>query len=255
MTEAKVGGVLTFEDGQYRMYQESAEEKKRRLMRDEQFLREFHEDVTTASPTQMASWSPEERRTISDYVGLYGAEAIALAKQSNTVLWTDDVIQGQLGAGMFGTVSVWTQCVLARLADLGALSREEYIAATAKLVGFEYAGTYMDIAVFIECARQAQYDPEAAPLRQAIDIIASPQANPQVRFAIFRQLLNHLYSTDVSPLRSCMVIRACLGALAQTPILWQQLMILRRNSQILFGLNVITEQHFNKCFDAWTRGH
>ena len=208
----------------------------------------LHEDVTTLSPIQLASWSPEERKSITDYVGLYGAEAIALARQNNTVLWTDDVIQSQLGAGVFGTVGAWTQCVLARLADVGGLSREDYVTATTKLVGFEYAGTYMDAAVFIECARRAQYDPEAAPLRQAIDIITSPQANPQVRFGIFRQLLNHLYSADVSPLRSCMVLRACLAALAQTPILW-------RNSQVLFGLNVIAEQQFNSCFDAWTRGY
>jgi len=171
------------------------------------------------------------------------------------VLWTDDVIQSQLGSGMFGTVGVWTQCVLARLADIGELSREEYVSATAKLVGFEYAGTYMDGAVFIESAMQAQFNPDSIPLRQAIEILASPQANPQVRFGIFRQLLNHLYSTDVSPLRSCMVIRACLAALAQTPVLWQQLMILRRNSRVLFGLNVIAEQQFNRCFDAWTQGY
>jgi tetratricopeptide (TPR) repeat protein len=255
MTEASDGGILAFEDGEYRMYQETAEEKKRRLERDAEFLKELHEDVTTLSPIQLASWSPEERKSITDYVGLYGAEAIALARQNNTVLWTDDVIQSQLGAGVFGTVGAWTQCVLARLADVGGLSREDYVTATTKLVGFEYAGTYMDAAVFIECARRAQYDPEAAPLRQAIDIIASPQANPQVRFGIFRQLLNHLYSADVSPLRSCMVLRACLAALAQTPVLWQQLMILRRNSQVLFGLNVIAEQQFNSCFDAWTRGY
>ena len=52
-----------------------------------------------------------------------------------------------------------------------------------------------------------------------------------------------------------MVIRACLAALAQTQILWQHLMILRRKSQALFGLNVIAEQQFNKCFDAWTQGY
>jgi hypothetical protein len=51
------------------------------------------------------------------------------------------------------------------------------------------------------------------------------------------------------------LIRAYLAALAQTPILWQQLMILRRNSQVLFGLNVIAEQQFNNCFNAWTRGY
>lgn len=255
MTESSDRGILAFEDGQYRMYRESAEENERRQKRDEEFLREFHEDVSTVSPTQMASWSPEERKSLSDYVGLYGAEAIALTKQDNAVLWTDDVIQSQLGAGMFGTVGVWTQCVLARFADTGELSREEYVIATAKLVGFEYAGTYMDAAVFIECAKQADYDPDGTPLRQAVEILASPQANPQVRFGIFRQLLNHLYSTAVSPLRSCMVVRASLTALAQTPILWQQLMILRRNSQVLFGLNVIAEQQFNRCFDAWTQGY
>jgi hypothetical protein len=156
---------------------------------------------------------------------------------------------------MFGTSGAWTQCVLARLTDLGAITREEYVAATAKLIGFEYAGTYMDAAVFIECARQAQYDPEIAPLKQGIDVIASPQANAQVRFGMFRQLLSHLYANDVSPLRTCMVIRACLVALSHNPVLWQQLTILRRNSRLLFGLNVIAEQHFNKCFDAWARGY
>lgn len=255
MNESSDGGVLAFEDGEYRMYQESAEDRKRRRERDQEFLREFHEDVSTISPTGMASWSAEERKSVSDYVGLYGAEAIALAKDDRTALWTDDVIQSQLGSGMFGTAGVWTQCVLARLADIGELSREEYVNATAKLVGFEYAGAYMDASVFVECAKQGQYDPDATPLRQAIEILASPQANPQVRFEIFRQLLNHLYSTDVSPLRNCMVIRTCLAALAQTQVLWQQLMILRRNSRVLFGLNVIAEQQFNRCFDAWTQGY
>jgi tetratricopeptide (TPR) repeat protein/DNA-binding XRE family transcriptional regulator len=255
ITEASEGGVLAFKDGEYRMYHESAEERKRRFERDQEFLTELHDHVATLSPIELASWSPEVRKSVTDFIGLYGAEAISLAKQTNTILWTDDVIEAQLGAGMFGTTGVWTQCVLARLADVGALTREDYVTATAKLVAFEYAGTYVDGAVFIECARQSQYDPEAAPLRQAIDIIASPQANPQVRFGMFRQLLNHLYSSDITPFRSGMVIRACLAALAQTPILWQQLMILRRNSQALFGLNVIAEQHFNRCFDAWTRGY
>jgi tetratricopeptide (TPR) repeat protein len=255
ITEPSEGGVLAFEHGEYRMYVESAEEKKRRLETDEEFLKELESDVPRLPPTQLASWSPEERKTVTDFVGLYGAEAIALSTQKDSVLWTDDVVQSQLGAGMFGTSGAWTQCVLARLTDLGAVTREEYVAATAKLVGLEYAGTYMDAAVLIECARQARYDPEIAPLKQAIDIIASPQANAQVRFGMFRQLLGHLSVEDVSPLKNCMVIRACLIALSQTPALWQQLMILRRNSRALFGLNVIAEQHFIKCFDAWARGY
>ncbi|MDP9050439.1 MAG: hypothetical protein M3O31_06890 [Acidobacteriota bacterium] len=255
VTEVLDGGVLAFENGEYRMYQESAEEKRRRLARDEEFIKELESKVQRLPPTQLAAWSREERKTVSDFVGLYGAEAIALSTQDNAVLWTDDIIQSHLGAGMFGTSGAWTQCVLARLADVGAITRQEYVEATAKLVGFEYAGTYMDGTVLTECARQAQYDPDVAPLKQAIEIIASPQANPQVRFGMFRQLLAHLYNGDVSPIRSCMVIRSCLVALAQTPVLWQQLMILRRNSRVLFGLDVIAEQHFNRCFDAWARGY
>ena len=237
------------------MYQESADEKTRRLARDEEFIRELESKVQRLPPTQLAAWPPEDRKTVIDFVGLYGAEAIALSTQQNAVLWTDDVIQSHLGAGMFGLSGAWTQCVLARLADSGGISRQEYVEATAKLVGFEYAGTYLDSEVLIECARQSQYDPEVAPLKQAIEVIAAPQANPQVRFGMFRQLLAHLYSGDVSPMRGCMVIRSCLFALAQTPVLWQQLMILRRNSRVLFGLDVIAEQNFNRCFDAWTRGY
>lgn len=255
VTEVLDGGILAFEDGEYRMYQESADEKTRRLARDAEFIRELESTVQRLPPTQLAAWPPEDRKTVIDFVGLYGAEAIALSTQQNAVLWTDDVIQSHLGAGMFGLSGAWTQCVLARLADSGGISRQEYVEATAKLVGFEYAGTYLDSEVLIECARQSQYDPEAAPLKQAIEVIASPQANPQVRFGMFRQLLAHLYSGDVSPMRGCMVIRSCLVALAQTPVLWQQLMILRRNSRVLFGLDVIAGQNFNRCFDAWKRGY
>src|ERR1700733_8710654 len=78
-------------------------QSKRRFERDQEFLKELHDHVATLSPIELASWSPEARKSVTDFVGLYGAEAIALAKQTNTVLWTDDVIQAQLGTGMFGT--------------------------------------------------------------------------------------------------------------------------------------------------------
>jgi hypothetical protein len=57
--------------------------------------------------------------------GQYGAETMALAAEPDSVLWTDDLIQGQLAKNEFGVKRAWTEVLVELATASGDLSKNE----------------------------------------------------------------------------------------------------------------------------------
>ena len=98
------------------------------------------EDNCKVEPCQaLAELDPQKREILIEIFGQYGAESILLAATvSKAVLWTDDFAQAGLAKGEHGVLRVWTQLVIAKLAESGVVRPEVFLDASAKLFGYGY---------------------------------------------------------------------------------------------------------------------
>jgi hypothetical protein len=144
------GGTFGYHDGRFTLHEESAEAKEQRKKENEAFLSLIQVNAEILPPTGLASIEPGTRESLEKFLGQYGAEALALARNPDCVLWTDDFVQAQAAAGLFGARRAWTQVVLASLAGVGLMTQQEYSEATARLVGMQFTATTFDCSVIVE---------------------------------------------------------------------------------------------------------
>jgi hypothetical protein len=78
----------------------------------------------------IASLDPASASRSNEYSGI-------TASKPNCVLWSNELVQGQIAVTEFGARRAWTRIVIAFLADLGSVQAKERDIATAKLIGMD----------------------------------------------------------------------------------------------------------------------
>ncbi|HEY3293595.1 MAG TPA: hypothetical protein VGJ85_08240 [Candidatus Nanopelagicaceae bacterium] len=248
-------GVAMYRDGRYALYEESDEQRTERRERNKRLLDLVRENCDILPATSLASLDPEQRRVLENFFGTYGAEALAISRTPGLVLWTDDLTAAQIGAELFGARRVWTQLLLQALAEIGVVSQADYAKATANLVGFDYAVTTFDCSAILQAIKMSDSSPESAPLKQFLKVFANPGGNTLPLARLLCELIVKLQDEQVFPMRRCVLIQSFLEALWSNPAARKLVLAIRRSSRQLFGLNVVGEQDFNRCFDEWFAGH
>ncbi len=178
---------------------------------------------------------------------------MVIARDTKTLLWTDDSLQAQAAAQIFGSRRVWTQIVLVVLVERGLLAAEEYIKAVAQILGFRYLSTIFNAQVMLEAVRQAKFRRDTTPLKQAIEVFSSEQGVAQGLFRMFGEFLILLHVEACSSAQRCLVVSAFLDSLWRNPNAHTFVLSLRQASARLFGLNVLGQTEFDACFDRWHR--
>jgi tetratricopeptide (TPR) repeat protein len=245
------GGTLGYQDGKYTLQELSAEANEQRKRENEVFLDQIRTNVETLPTTTLASVEPNTRESLVKLLGGYGAEALAIARNPDHVLWTDDIVQAQIAAELFGERRVWTQAFLAALADAGFLSRLEYSQATAKLVGMEYIATGFDIPAIFEAVRLSEFTPRRVPLKQFLETFSNHRGNVHSLFKLLAGFVVRFSQEQFLEAKRCLIIRSFLDAFWRNPAARGLLLSMRKFSSRLFGLNVIGQQEFDTCFDGW----
>jgi hypothetical protein len=211
-------------------------------------------ETTTVVPVlELAALDPDKREMLEKYFGQYGSEAIVVASNPDYVLWTDDLIQAQIGANEFGVRRVWTQLVFAYLASAGIITGEERDTASARLVGMGFAATPLDSSVLLEAVKLAEAVPWQRPLREAIEVFANPAADVRTLLGIFVDFAVKLYREPLLPENRCVVVCAILDVLWTNVAAREALRNIRRSISRLFGLNPVGESQFKECFDRWVK--
>jgi tetratricopeptide (TPR) repeat protein len=247
------GGTLLFRNGKHLMYEQTAEEKARRLEEDKAFVEFVGQTTAIRSAVALASVEPDKREALENFFGPYGAESIILAGEPTAILWTDDLIQAQIAAQEFGCHRVWTQLLLGYLAEAGLVTVQEYTEASAKLLGMEFVATQFDGNTMIAAFRLAGWSADERPAKQIVSLFSNPGADLQ---GLLRALVGFaiaLYREPILGELKCAVTKVLLRALAQRPEAMPLLTSIRKASQQLFGLNEIGRAQFDKCFDSWLR--
>jgi len=245
------GGFLSYKDGRPVMYERSAEDRQRQREADEEFVQLIQKHAEIRSDIRVAALSPEKRDVLEKAFGTYGTEAMIIASDPETVLWTDDLIQAQFAAQEFGARRVWTQGVLGSLAETGLLSLEEYSDATARLLGFEYMSTSFDGSSMLAAFRLAEWSPERKPAAQVLRVFSNPGADLQGLFSVLVEFVRVVYRESATPEVRDSVTCAVLDHFARLPMALDLLVALRKRTSRLFGINVVGRTQFEKCFDRW----
>jgi tetratricopeptide (TPR) repeat protein len=247
-------GVLLYKNGKHMMYEETEEDRKQRLRKDEEFVQLLEKATELRSGVGLAALQPEHRESLEKFFGTYGAESMILASDPECVLWTDDLIQAQTSAQEFGSRRVWTQLVLGVLTDAGLLAPEEYSRASANLIGMEFVATLFDSLSMLAAFKLASWSDKSRPAAQIVKVFSDPTTDLQSLFRIYVEFTIRLYREPVDPEIRCSVTRVFLDVFARRPVGISLLSNLRKLSSTVFGVNGVGKDQFDECFDRWMKG-
>lgn len=247
------GGTMIFQDGRYTLYEEDKGHKKLRLEADREFFEKVRVGTTMQPSLAVASFDAAQRETLFKFLGKYGVETVLLAVEPDSVLLTDDLIQGDLAVANFGVSRSWTHAFLVHLRRKDKISQERFVEAVAKLIGMQYTNTPFNSAELLACARLAKYNPAAWPFVQVAESFALPQNAIVLLLRIALGFFLLLVQLPVVPQNAGRLLGVLLEKMWSNPEWHPYLLALRKKSQQIFGLNVPAEHAFNEAFDAWRR--
>ncbi len=247
------GGTISYDDGGPRFTQETAEQKLARQAQDQAFLDRVRQSIEIVPVIELATLEPTKRELLEKMFGQYGAESMMIASISDSILWTDDMIQAQIAASEFGVKRVWTQVVVEQMAQFGQITDGEKDRATAALVGLEYVATSFDCRSLLRAVEMSDGTPWRWPLKQFVEVFRKPNADLQVLLGIFVEFLSNLYREPYLPESRCKIVTAFLEGLWANVQVRMALLRLRRASRQFFALNPVGQVQFDQCFDQWYR--
>ena len=95
-----------------------------------------------------------------------------LARAPGHVLWTEDLALSDIASAEFGVRRVLTQVVVQHAAELGIVPPDDYLAASARLLGFDYEATSFNPFILVKAGELSGWIPERWPLHKALDQFA-----------------------------------------------------------------------------------
>ncbi len=212
-------------------------------------------NVTIKPHLGLASIDPGQRETLIKFLGQYGTEAIVLAMDPDTVLWTDDLTQGDLSTSMFGVRRTWPQAFFEHCLRRGLITPERYAETVAKLMGMRYQSTTFNSAVVVQAAKLAAYQPGEWPFAQVAEAFSVVGGAVDQLLRIMLLFFLQLSQESIVSQGTRRMLAALLEALWQNPQARKPLLGVRKNSGRIFGLNVVAQAEFNAVFDDWQRKH
>src|SRR5262249_37596008 len=121
---------------------------------------------------ELAELDPELRDQLVFAFGQHGLEGMLLARAPGHVLWTEDLALSDIASAEFGVRRVWTQVVVQHAAELGIIPPDDYLAASAKLLGLGYEATWFNPFILVKAGELSGWSPERWPLNKALDQFA-----------------------------------------------------------------------------------
>lgn len=238
-------------NGSPSMVRHSVDEKAERKAKDEAFLRRLKESVEIVSVMELASLSEAKREPLVAVVGQYGAETLLLASRPEAVLWTDDLIQTELGKTEFGIKRVWTELLLEQATLAGELEPGDRLRANAAMIGYEYMVVNFDSSVMLKAVNMADGVPWQFPMKQVVDIFRKPSGDLQALMRIFVDFVLRLHREPHLPETRGRIVEALLDGLWMNVALRGAVLQFRQASALLFSINQVGRAAFDKIFDAW----
>lgn len=237
----------------YIITEERPEDRKRRIEKLRQFVSILEARCLVEPCTDVASLPPQQRKVLIEMLGHHGVESILLARATNSALWTDDWVVAGFATGEYGLRRIWTQIALAWLYEKQLLEIDQFHTLCANLIGWRYSHTGLNVGILAKCADLAKWEPDAWPLKQAIDRFADVGMSDQDALVLAAGFVQQVHRTCFMPqLREAIVIRI-LEVLFTRPRGLRLVDALISALPIVFGLDVVGAGDALKTAKSWRR--
>ena len=201
----------------------------------------------------LAAMEPEERETLVNFFGRYGAEALLLAAVPGGVLWTDDLAQADLARSGHGVSRVWTQFVIGARAESGMVDPETYFDASAKLLGYGYSFTSPNPQIVRQAGVIAEWKVDNWPLSQVLSVFAGESVDLEQILQLAAGFLTLLYQESLLPETRANITVKILENIAKKKGGIQGIRNLREALPRMFSLNVLGLSEATTTVEAWLR--
>ena len=120
----------------------------------------------------MVEIDPELRDQLVFAFGQHGLESMVLARAPGHVLWTEDLALSDIASTEFAVRRVWTQVVVQHAAEVGIIPPDDYLAASAKILGLGYEATSFNPFILVKSGQLSGWSPERWPFNKSFDQFA-----------------------------------------------------------------------------------
>jgi tetratricopeptide (TPR) repeat protein len=245
------GGVLGKTDSGY-AFVEHTEERRQARMSALSGMIELLRTVAKVVPCrELAGFDAERRDTLDKAFGRYGAEAIVLAATPGHVLWTDDHRQAGFAMTEHGVRRTWTQAILQFGVKRGSVTSEQYLDASAKLLGFGYVFTSSNPQVLLRAGALAEWSPDRWPLKQALDQFKAEYIDLIGQLQLATLFMTQLYREPIPGDLRDQVLFRILDLLATRPDGLAGIQAIQQTVPRVSGLNVVGARDAAKCIERW----
>ena len=247
-------GTMYFEKGQHYFVQTTGEETERQKVTFEEYARDIEKNVSVTPVPQLATLASDRRDILEKALGRHGLESALLALSPGHVLWTDDLVAGEIARSELGAERVWTQALIEHLGILGVMDRNLAGETHAKLVGFNYQSTHFTGWVMVAALRVSNGSVTAFPMRQMLRAFEGVvSGNRGVAFRQLAEFIVGLTRELILPETRCLATKALLDKFPNDSDTNSQLAAFRSQCAGLMSLNPMAQADFIKCFDQWKR--
>jgi tetratricopeptide (TPR) repeat protein len=237
-----------FHDGKHVGYKTTAEERKEDKRDDQEFVSFIEANLTQENAPGVAAIESEKRESLHKLLGEYGTESICLAGTPERVLWTDDLVQAQLGAYEFGTRRVWTQFLLESLINGGVISLDDFHRASALLIGMNFISTVFNGDILVSSFKIADWRLHSFPVPQFKKVLL--ELPEEARLRLFIDSIRIVYSDPLlAPERRCLLVSLFVDVFSDQPQPEARLSRIKHLVVRMFGLNLLGADEFQRCFD------
>ncbi len=173
--------------------------------------------ATIVSGLPLAEIPVEMRDNLSQIFGVDTAQSIAVAKQRDIPLWTDDLGVGELGRIELEVSRTWTEVVLGSLVANGKLDNGVYDDMVAILNGCGYCHSRLTPQAILAAAKKAEWNPQSWPFPAVVEWCSNPTLNPLGVAQIVSFSLPLLWQNASMSEQASDISRSLLVAVRQLP--------------------------------------
>lgn len=243
-------GSLGKQDGRYFIAEKTDEERHNRIKHIHNLTNAIKKSCRVLTCPDLAACEPERRQALVRAFGQHGAESILLASEPGRILWTDDYILADLAQKEFGVHRVWTQLFLQMLAESGVIDPQIVFDASAKLIGYGYYFTSLNLPALMAAHRLADGNPDKWPLQQALKAFADEAVSPEDSLSLLTQYVVEIFGEKVFGSQEFILIRI-LEHLGTRKEGIRMIQALRKILPVAMGLNVLRAQAAEAIIVKW----
>jgi tetratricopeptide (TPR) repeat protein len=230
-----------WKDGdQYVRAEMNREEQARSSQDFAEFVSWVTRVTTQVDGTALAALSADEQNNSTTIFGRECAQSIAIAKQTQVPLWTDDLGLAEFARIELGVPRTWTEVLLAHLRDNGSVSASEYAVYVARLNGFGYTHTRVTPEAICQAARESMWNPNHYLFASAARWLNLPGLDPLGVAQIASQVLPLIWKAAPLEVQAHTVTVALIKELASTEPGRAIAFAIQRHIEQLFGVDPLS---------------